>query len=225
MTEHTVFDIDGTLYRGYLISDFADYLAKLGKFKRSALRKIELFGKSYKAGKLAYGPAAKGIVDSYGEGIAGQKTQELLALAENFLKENVKKFSQKSFALVKAAKKRGRVFAVSLSPIECITAINKLFGFDYVYGVWFESKKGRYTGKYTQENLAKYKKNAIGTIIGRFKLDPKTVRFYGDTAEDLKATKNIPVMRKGRSIGKATIGFKPINPDAELKKLFIKRRI
>ena len=166
-----IFDIDGTLYKGYFIIDLANFLAEKGKFSKTALARTNEALAKYKAGEISYAQATKQIVGNYAEGVKGQNALKVLALAKELVEKNKGKFFPNAKELVARRKKEGVVAAVSLSPIESIGPLREIFGFDYVYGVWLKSRNGKYTGEYSSQNLQNFKQNAVGTIIKMFKLN------------------------------------------------------
>ncbi|MDD5163376.1 MAG: HAD-IB family phosphatase [Candidatus ainarchaeum sp.] len=219
-----IFDVDGTLYKGYFIVELAHLLSSKGIFSEEELRKIDSALARYKAGKTPYAEAAKEVVEAYAQGIKGQSNAQVTKFARELVRKNSGNFFSNAKALVAHEKKRGIVAAVSLSPIECVSPLIELLGLDYVYGLWFRARNGKYTGECSSRDLKNFKQNAVGTIIGRFGLDPKKTKYFGDTVADLAMTRNLPIRRTRRTIKRTTIRFKAVNPDAELRATLRKQR-
>ncbi|MBU0636339.1 HAD family hydrolase [Candidatus Micrarchaeota archaeon] len=209
------FDVDGPIYDGHLLVDFAAYLVARKRFDPNVHKEFLHNLAEYRAGKRPYKQAAQAAVDLFGKGIQGQSTTQIFDDAQAFVRKNKKKFFPKSIELLRRLKKQGKKIALlSLSSNELITAMGKTLKipFDYYQGSWFKSRGGHYTGETNASNAHQFKKDFLARLGKRFKVPKNQVRMVGDSLSDL------------RSATAARIRFDPMNPDRELTKALNKPR-
>lgn len=84
-----IFDVDKTMFPGYSIIDFAEFLAKNEYFKMEEWREFERLLSEYKKGSFGYNDFAVLIVDSYARGIGGQKVDDVNKLSKLFWQERI----------------------------------------------------------------------------------------------------------------------------------------
>jgi hypothetical protein len=86
----SIFDIDGTLANGYMITDFPQYLLKRGMFNGDIATEMENTLKALKSGIISYREAGLRVPGIYAAGIRGQEIKEVRDLAEDYLKGYMK---------------------------------------------------------------------------------------------------------------------------------------
>ncbi|MCX6803465.1 MAG: haloacid dehalogenase-like hydrolase, partial [Candidatus Diapherotrites archaeon] len=202
--------------------DLSKRLNEKGLFGKSAWEKMQLAVAEYRKGKIDYSLLASKVFEAYAQGIKGQRVLRVIAEAQGLVSNSKSKILKNAKQLIEAKKRAGKTFAVSLSPIECISFLKKQLGFSYVYGLRFCSRNGIYTGKYNPD-LDKFKQNAVKTIVKMFKLDPKRTTYFGDSISDLAFTKRVRLKHKTGE--RKALRFRALNPNAELRETLAKKRI
>lgn len=209
------FDVDGPLYDGAMIIDFANFLFERGLFRRDAYKRLTDTLKEYKAERINYGEMASSVLKEYGNGIAGQKIEKIVDGAENFIRKNKGKFFPKSVEQLRNLKRQGKkVVLLTLSSSELVTAMGKTLKipFDYYQGSWFESRNGRYTGKRLVTDIHSFKKDTLIKMSTRFRLPRNRMRMRGDAPSDLASSTA------------ARVPFEPQNPNKELVRILKRPR-
>lgn len=81
-----LFDIDGTLLKGFLIQSFPRFLADHLLIETTYPDRIDRIVSDYLSGKITYRYAAENVPSLYALAIQGKKTNEVKARAKEFLK-------------------------------------------------------------------------------------------------------------------------------------------
>jgi len=181
------FDIDGTLVKGFLITEFSRQLSKKDIFDEKLFVGIENWIKLYKEDKATYRKIVLEIPKIYSKGIKGLEERDVKNEARKFVKVYLKKIIQPyTIDLVKLMKNYGMTIGISGSPIEIVSLVGKVFNFDLAYGSKFEIKDGVYTGKMRRNFITKEMKDVIlKKIIRQNKIDLNKSFGFGDTEQDM----------------------------------------
>ena len=186
MRSCAVFDIDGTLLRGFIIQIFPEYLAKHGVIDTSYSDRINGITDQYRLGELPYRDAAERIPRLLAESLAGVEVEVVDGHADSFMRGYVPKtLLWYSRILVDAMRATvDRVIALSGSPIEPIRRLHGL-GFHGEYGTVFEKERGVYTGK-VESNLilGEVKAEAARRIAVEHDVDLGRSVAFGDSDQD-----------------------------------------
>ena len=207
----SLFDIDGTLMSGLVIVSFPYFLEKRNLFDKEVLKEFDSLIGQYKTGTISYRELGTEIPKQYAIGIQGQKPEDIKEASNDFLetqKNNVYDFSKN---LISFTKKTGSAIAITGSPIEPMTAMNRIYGFDEIYATEVEIKNKTYTEKLIQNMVLKEtKEKTIFDLKEKYGFDLKNSFGFGDTEQDLAILENV-----GHPIA--------LNPNNELKDVCIKR--
>lgn len=84
-----IFDVDKTMFPGYTIIDFAEYLKDNNHFKKEEWMEFERCISEYKKGVLSYNEFAILIVDSYAKGIVNQTVNNIDKLSKKFWEKRI----------------------------------------------------------------------------------------------------------------------------------------
>jgi HAD superfamily hydrolase (TIGR01490 family) len=181
------FDIDGTLVKGFLISEFPKQLSEKSIFDKKLFLEIENWVKKYRKDKATYRKIALEIPKIYSSGMKGLEERDVKNEARKFVKVYLKKFIQPyTRDLVKLMKKYGMTIGISGSPIEVVSLVGKMFNFDLTYGSELEIKNGIYTGKMKRNMIIKEMKEVVlEKIIRQNKIDLNKSFGFGDTEQDM----------------------------------------
>lgn len=202
-----LFDIDGPIYRGHMVVDFAIFLSAKNLFDPTALEKLLETVRRYKRHRLAYRHAITGALKCYAKGIRGQSARTIRAQARAYLHAHKQKVYPASVRKLRALQKTARVGLVSLSPVECVVALEESLGipFDYTYGTVFGVRKGRFDGTRRAHNPVDAKIIEIEKALRLLGVASRDTVFFGDTVTDR------------HSAHRAGVRFCPLHPDRELK--------
>jgi HAD superfamily hydrolase (TIGR01490 family) len=181
------FDIDGTLIKGFMISEFPRQLSERGIFDKKLFLEIENWIKMYRENKATYRKMALEIPKIYSKGMKGLKERDVRSEARKFVKVYVKKFIQPyTRDLVKLMKNYGMTIGISGSPIEVVGLVGRMFNFDITYGSELEIKDEIYTGRMRQNMIIKEtKEDVLEKIVKKNRIDLEKSFGFGDTEQDL----------------------------------------
>jgi HAD superfamily hydrolase (TIGR01490 family) len=181
------FDIDGTLIKGFMISEFPRQLSERGIFDKKLFLEIENWIKMYRKNKTTYRKIALEIPKIYSKGMKGLKEKDVRTEARKFVKVYVKKFIQPyTRDLVKLMKSYGMTIGISGSPIEVVSLVGRMFNFDITYGSELEIKDEIYTGRMRQNMIIKEtKEDVLEKIVKKNRIDLEKSFGFGDTEQDL----------------------------------------
>jgi HAD superfamily hydrolase (TIGR01490 family) len=148
MSSCALFDVDGTLLRGFIVQSFPRYLADQGVIRARFADRIDEVVRSYGSGATDYRHAAENVPSIYAEAIRGVEEAAVRKHAKEYMRGHVAA-SIHPYARDLVGALRGKadlVIALSGSPTEPIQFV-KALGFDKAYGSVFEAKDGVYTGE------------------------------------------------------------------------------
>ena len=186
MLSCALFDIDGTLLRGFIIRSFHEYLAEQGVVDIRYKDEIIDISDRNLRGELTYRETAERVPALFAESLRGVEVMLVESHAEAFMTSHVPEtLLWYSRALVAAMRKTvDLVIALSGSPIEPIRRLHGL-GFHSEYGTVFEKRGGVYTGR-LESNLilGEVKAEAARRIAMEHRVDLGTSVAFGDSDQD-----------------------------------------
>jgi putative phosphoserine phosphatase / 1-acylglycerol-3-phosphate O-acyltransferase len=186
MRSCAIFDVDGTLLKGFIIQSFPRYLSDQGVIDPRLSERIDGIVQAYGRGVLDYRHIAEKVPPIYAEAIKGVNVTTIKTCAEEYMKDHVTtSIHPYTYNLVEAMRENvDIVIALSGSPDEPIQYMKKL-GFQYAYGSIFDVQDGVYTGKINWNLILGEEKAEYVEILAErlgFSLD-RTVGF-GDSEQD-----------------------------------------
>lgn len=186
MLSCALFDIDGTLLRGFIIRSFHEYLAEHRVVDGKYTGEITDISDRNVRGELSYRETAERVPALFAESLRGVEVELIESHAEAFMRSHVPKtLLWYSRALVDAMRATvDMVIALSGSPIEPIRRLHGL-GFHSEYGTVFEKEEGIYTGR-VESNLilGEVKAEAARRIAVEHGVDLSRSVAFGDSDQD-----------------------------------------
>ena len=186
------FDIDGTLMSGLVLVSFHKFLLKKGLVDIKTFEEANLLLEQYQKRKINYRKLGELFPEKYAQGIKEKTVKQLNEACSDFFKTqkiNIYPFSKD---LITYMKQFGPTIAITGSPIEPITELNRVFGFDKIYATQAQVKNGKYTGKLEKNMVLKEtKEKTIQKILQKNGFNPQTCFGFGDTEQDLAIFENV----------------------------------
>jgi len=205
----SLFDIDGTLVDGVIPTEFAEHLAENGLFEKRLLGDMVTLLDLYRKGKKAYNSVAMEIIRFYAKGIKGQSEERVREEAQRFYEKPAPKFFPYATDLIGILKQKGKVVAVTGSPIEVVEVMRKTLPFDEIFATTLGKKDGKYTGDViVNMGLAEEKSKKLKEFFE--KENCKCLFSFGDTLSDLTLLEEAKI-----SIA--------LNPNQELEKTALEK--
>lgn len=186
MLSCALFDIDGTLLRGFIIRSFHEYLAEHRVVDGRYTGEITDISDRNVRGELSYRETAERVPALFAESLRGVEVELIESHAEAFMRSHVSKtlfwYSQMLVDAMRATV--DMVIALSGSPIEPIRCLHGL-GFHSEYGTVFEKEEGVYTGR-VESNLilGEVKEEAARRIAVEHGVDLSRSVAFGDSDQD-----------------------------------------
>jgi len=186
MLSCALFDIDGTLLRGFIILSFHEYLAEHRIVDGRYTGEITDISDRNMRGELSYRETAERVPALFAESLRGVEVELIESHAEAFMRSHVSKtlfwYSQMLVDAMRATV--DMVIALSGSPIEPIRRLHGL-GFHSEYGSIFEKEEGIYTGR-VESNLilGEAKAEAARRIAVEHGVDLSRSVAFGDSDQD-----------------------------------------
>jgi putative phosphoserine phosphatase/1-acylglycerol-3-phosphate O-acyltransferase len=150
MRSAAIFDVDGTLLRGFIVQSFPRYLADHGVIDKRLSDRIDEVFRSYDTGAADYRYAAETVPAIYAEAIEGVEESTVKRHACDYMRAHVPSsiLPYTAELIERIREKVDLIIALSGSPAEPIQCMAAL-GFHHAYGSVFEVKNGVYTGEIT----------------------------------------------------------------------------
>lgn len=180
------FDLDGTLFEGFMIQSFPRYLADENFINATYPDQIDGITSDFLSGKVTYREAAETVPCLYASALKGKDENNVECWAAKFSKTYLAKhlFSY-SKKLVRGVSELVDVtIALSGSPYEVVQNF-KALEFDEVHGSRFEVRSGVYTGRVLANLiLGEEKAKLAENISEELSIDLKRSIAFGDTDQD-----------------------------------------
>ncbi len=182
-----VFDVDGTLARGYYIVKFARFLSESGMFSKVELGFMESILYRYNKGVISYKQASSEAVLCFGRGIKNAKQADVAKAGEFYIKTHGNEKYSFTDGLIGMLKSRNYgIMLVSASPSEIIEPFSKSIGSDVVFATILRTDKGVFNGAIKQDCSKENVKKRL--VENYFHINGVGARYsagFGDTEADL----------------------------------------
>ena len=187
MSRLGVFDVDGTLSRGFYIVEFPEVLYGEGLFSMEELHGIERLFREYEKGACPYGEFARNLVAAFGEGVKGKKREEVEDAARKYIESHPEKKFSFTDGLVKLVKEMGyTAIVISASPYEIILPFSESLGIDTTFATTYETDNDVFTGRVLVNcALAETKKWILEDYAKESGADLASSCGFGDSESDL----------------------------------------
>lgn len=185
MNRATFFDIDGTLYKGFIIYEFPKYLTSRGLFKKQYFVEIDAHVKRYRNNQESYREASIAIPPLYASGLKGKRVDVIKEEASNFIEMYRANMLSYTMDLIRLMNKYGLTIAIGGPPIEVSSLLKNTLGIGLVYGTELKVNDGMYTGDVKRNLILNEMKEAVFEEVVRENDIDLNVSFgFGDTEQD-----------------------------------------
>jgi len=185
MKKLVLFDIDKTIYNGYVISPLAECQLDKGIINNSCLNKIQEDFKLYKSGKVDYETTIANLLDHWAEGLKGQNYQDILKETISFFRGAGNKFYGFARPVIKMFKSTHDVYFITGEPKFVGEATALIFSIKGLISSKLEVENLKFTGR-VEKYLARRneKLSAIQCLVKKYKIDGSFA--FGDSEADIQ---------------------------------------
>lgn len=183
------FDIDNTLYKGYVMQDFLKYLKKKKLIPNNSLRRIAFWMFLEKIGLLHH----EQMMNLALHVMSGYPEHDVAVEAKRFFEEEaVHKLEHNTLTHLNDHKKAGHVVVLLTEVITPLAKqFERYFKLSTTLGTELEQKKGVYTGKVNTLRWKYGKKEALDEFVDKFAIDRKSSFYYADSGGDIPALSSV----------------------------------
>ncbi len=181
---HTLFDWDETVQPGFTILTWSEYLCRKGMFDREALMVIQdLFYRS-RQGEMKYEELLSRSASIYGEGMEGQRVQDVSSATTEFVDINSSQLYEFAPRMFNHLDKLGiKTTVISGAPVMVLEAYAQKYSIDQVFGLDIGvDSSGRFT-KLVRENPGVIEQKA-STLL-KLPADARIYLAFGNSLSDL----------------------------------------
>jgi HAD superfamily phosphoserine phosphatase-like hydrolase len=167
-----VFDIDGTIFRSSLFLELVERLIDNGVFPKAARAMYEKERRLWLDRKGEYERYTEKAIAMFLKHIKGVPLAAVEEAAEELLREKKSRVYRYTRDLVRRLKKQGYyLLAISHSPRFVADIFGYEFGFDKIYGFFYETDaNSRFTGKVVDIELIRNKAAVLRRAVRKEKL-------------------------------------------------------
>jgi HAD superfamily phosphoserine phosphatase-like hydrolase len=161
------FDVDGTLYDGYLVTDFNTFMAIEGYTDTDVIDKEKQLLADYKTGAIDYREAARRVLQLHADILKGRTIEEVQQVQVAFAQKHSKLFPWVVPLIDKLKRREVDIHLISASSTIALEVIAATLGVKSYHGTELEVAGDRYTSKLS--NILNYeaKHMCIQTLLGR----------------------------------------------------------
>lgn len=179
-----IFDIDGTIFRSSLQRELIMALVKYGVFPPIVKKELEKDYFSWVNRNGSYEDYIMHVVRAYEQRIGGVSVEDVRQVSRYVIEQQKNRVYTYTRQLIKKLKAKGyRLIAISGSPIEIVKEFNRFWKFHDVYGMVFEVKNGRYTGKVLELPIIN-KRLVVENYLAKHNFNWRGSVGVGDTESD-----------------------------------------
>jgi len=230
MTERKIalFDVDNTIYNGYIIFPLAELQVKEGVISTDCLEQLQSDTQAYRLGKITYEIFARDAMRHWAIGLTGKSYLEVLTHTEAFLKgEGDNFFPYFNRVVHMLNEKKYDIYLVTAEPKFVAEAIKNIFPITDSAASEFEAVDGVFRGEAHVLDTGQEKNMAIQRLLGS--RDTKDSIAFGDSVSDIdmleKTTFPICIKRPNQASNQAlrryarSKGWEIVNPGSVDKKV------
>ncbi len=187
MKKVAIFDIDGTIFRGSLLIELVRSLISEDVFPKSS-RKI--YARQYEKWQNrtgSYEDYIEAVVKAFMKHLKGVSYEDFAMVGKKTVERNKDRVYRYTRELVGKLKRKGYfLLAISQSPKGLLDNFCKNFGFNKIYGRFYElGPSDKFTGEITDLHLIANKANSVRRAITKEKLTLEGSIGVGDTEGDI----------------------------------------
>lgn len=188
MQKVAFFDIDGTVFRSSLLIELVEKLIDEGVFPLAARERYIDERLAWRDREGLYSDYIQAVVATFVENIKGVHYGEFADIGRQVIAVQSKHIYRYTRDLLAALKQQGYyTVAISQSPKTILDEFCEQYGFDKVYGRFYEiGPQDRFTGAVNDEHLIQNKANIVKRVFDRNpSLEYKDSIAVGDTDGDI----------------------------------------
>jgi|GEM_PF-4375605 len=177
-------DWDLTLYSGFMLKSWTEYLVSEGLFDNSISQSINILFNDYNNHNIGYINLCNILALMYANGLKGREKKDIYKAADDFIVTDIIRVYEFSIKMVSLLKKLEiPVFVLSGAPIEPLIAYSKKIGFQIISGLEVTADSDNiYTGKIMiNPGLPEVKAEIINDISKK----NKVIIAFGDSISDI----------------------------------------
>lgn len=185
MTERgfALFDIDNTVYNGYVIFDLAQAQVEEKLLSKEVLEQLNTDTDRYTRKIILYEEYADQAMKHWAEGLSGKTEDRISTHAQRFLRNNREKFFNYFEAVVKLLVDTHDLYLVTAEPKFVCQAISDIFPINGSAASEFYVNKGRFSGMAKVLATSQDKNSAIDSILADH-ISERSFAF-GDASSDV----------------------------------------
>ena len=185
-----LFDIDNTVYNGYIIFSLAEYQLNKKTIKQECFNNIYDDGRLYKEGVLDYEAATKDMLDHWAKGLKGVSQGLVLSQTKYFLETKGNKFYPFLKPVIKLLQKTHEIYFVTGEPEFVGQTVSWLYRATGSITSKFDSRNSIFTGR-VKTFLARRedKRKAISQLLKNH--DTKNSFAFGDSEGDIEMLNSV----------------------------------
>lgn len=182
------FDIDGTVFRSSLLIELVEQLITEEVFPPEAALAYETELQEWREREGSYQEYIEAVIRTFLQHIKGVHYGTFAEIGRHVVTEQSKYVYRYTRDLIKELKRQGYyIVAISQSPKTILDEFCAAYGFDKVYGRFYEiGPQDQFTGKIIDEHLIQNKANIVNRVFDR---NPALLRersvAVGDTESDI----------------------------------------
>jgi len=190
--KYAFFDIDNTLYDGYITSGFYLFLANKGYISEEIYTEDKWIGDHFHSGKIDYAEASRQVLELTAKYLRGKKENQVACWQKEFGKVNEKKLFPWVNELVSELRHSGyKIYLISAAANLVTQAIADRLKADRIFSTEVFVKNGVYTGKVGTILNYEQKKDLVHKLIGYL---PKAKKIgFGDSTGDVDMLSHMDV--------------------------------
>lgn len=178
-----LFDIDNTIYQGYVIFGLAQAEVDVKLFPKEVLKQLYEDTNLYVQKKILYADYANQAMTHWAEGLVGKSYNEVLIHAKDFLRNNQKNFFNFFKVLTKRLADKHDLYLVTAEPEFVCQAIGNMFPITGSVASKFYVSDGRFTGMARVLATSQDKGLAIDSMLASHTTDNSIA--FGDSSSDV----------------------------------------
>jgi HAD superfamily hydrolase (TIGR01490 family) len=188
------FDIDGTVFRSSLLIELVERLIEKEVFPQVAKLGYKKELDNWHVREGSYDDYIQAVVKTFMSNIKGVHYGEFADIGKEVVGEQSKFVYRYTRDLIKKLKSDGyTLIAISQSPKTVLDEFCNMYGFDKVYGRYYEiGPQDRFTGIVVDEHLIQNKANIVKRVFERHsELSPQNSIAVGDTEGDIPLLESV----------------------------------
>ncbi|PIR80122.1 MAG: HAD-IB family hydrolase [Candidatus Levybacteria bacterium CG10_big_fil_rev_8_21_14_0_10_35_13] len=185
MKKYAFFDVDNTIYNGYLTSSFTNYMAENKLISRSHQKENLKLQIDYEKGNISYNDSIIKIISLQAQSLKNKNVSEVKKVVKDFLSQNQKIFPYVKNLFSYLSRKGFVIYLISGATKPLIESMGSFLKVYNIFASELEIKETVYTGKVLNFQNAENKRKTILNLI-KEKSTADTILSFGDSVGDIE---------------------------------------